>query len=84
VLVSGADSGTSVQAITGEDGTVTVSATANAIPGCYKVTASVGGTESRAVFSLRNWSTAQIFDLLDSGIDMRGALNDSIFCDGFE
>ena len=84
VLTSGADSGTSVQAITGEDGLVTVGATANSVAGCYKVTASVGGTESRAVFSLRNWSAAEMHAFLDSGIDMRGALQDSIFCDGFE
>ena len=84
VLESGADSGTTVQAVTGEDGLVTVGATANATAGCYKVTASVGGTESRAVFTLRNWSVAEMNAFLDSGIDMRGALQDSIFCDGFE
>ena len=84
LLASGTDSGTSVQAVTDEDGQVTVSATANSVAGCYKVTASVGGTESRAVFALRNWSTAQIHALLDRGADMRGLLQDSIFCNGFE
>ncbi|GAA0709212.1 hypothetical protein [Dokdonella soli] len=84
VLTSGSSSGTSVQAVTDTSGLVTVSATANSIAGCYRVTASVGGVPSQAIFSLRNWSTAQIFRFLDAGVDMTALQQDSIYCDGFD
>lgn len=84
VLTSGASSGTTVKAVTDASGLAAVSATANAIAGCYRVTASVPGVPSTAVFYLRNWSTAQMQQFFDAGTDQIMLLQDSIFCDGFE
>lgn len=83
VLTSGASSGTTVQALTDNNGLVSVTATANSIAGCYRVTASVDGVNSTALFYLRNWSTAQMQRFLDAGVN-GASLQDSIFCDGFE
>jgi hypothetical protein len=84
ILTSGSNSGTEVEAVTDSNGLITVSATANAIAGCYVVTASVDGVTSKALFHLRNWSTTQMLQLLEPGVDIPFVLQDSIFCDGFE
>jgi hypothetical protein len=84
VLSSGSASGYIIETVSDSDGTITVSATANAIAGCYTVNASVPGSPSRAVFHLRNWSTAQMSGFLYAGYDPFGVAQDSIFCDGFD
>lgn len=84
ILVSGSNSGSSIEAVTDSDGQITVSAHANAIAGCYAVTASIDGVTSTALFHLRNWSPAQAMYLYQSGPAFPFELQDSIFCDGYE
>lgn len=83
-LTSGTMSGTTVEAVTDANGEITLSAAANSIAGCYRITASIGGSSSRALFYMRNWTPEQVMRFLDSGKDMSVVLQDSIFCDGFE
>lgn len=82
-LSSSIESGTSIRAVTGSDGIAEIGATANAIAGCYKVTATLPGSASRAVFNLRNWSVEQMAAFGKRGL-IPYLLQDSIFCDGFE
>jgi len=83
VLSSAIESGTSIRAVSDSDGIAEIGATANEIAGCYKVTATLPGSTSKAVFNLRNWSVEEM-----AGFSARGVipylLQDSIFCDGFE
>ena len=84
VLSSAIESGISIRAVTGSDGIAEIGATANDIAGCYKVTATLPGSASKAVFNLRNWSGAQMADFGARGVIPYLLLQDSIFCDGFE
>lgn len=83
VLSSQLDTGISVRAVTGSDGIAEIGATANAIAGCYKVTASLPGSTAKAVFNLRNWSVEDMAAFSARGI-VPYLLQDSIFCDGYE
>lgn len=82
-LSSSIESGISIRAVTDSNGIAEIAATANEIAGCYKVTASLPGSPSKAVFNLRNWSIEEM-----AGFQARGIVpylfQDSIFCDGFE
>lgn len=80
----GGQAGRVVVAFTDSNGEVTLSADANTIAGCYKVTGSVVGMNGQASFHLRNFSPAQIQALRDAGADVDGAMQDSMYCNGFE
>jgi len=83
ILGSAIESGSSIRAVTGSDGIAEIAATANEIAGCYKVTASLPGSESKAVFNLRNWSIEEMADFSARGV-VPYLFQDSIYCDGFE
>lgn len=83
-LHAGGESGRTIVAFTDGSGEITLSATANAIAGCYKVTGTVVGVPGEATFRLRNFSEAQIaaYQLANPGA--MGTPQDSVYCNGFE
>lgn len=81
---TGGQVGRVVVAFTDSNGEVTLTADANNIAGCYKVTGSVIGMDGQAGFNLRNFSAAQIQALRDAGADVDGVMQDSVYCNGFE
>lgn len=83
VLTSSIESGTSIRAVSGNDGIAEINATANEIAGCYNVTATLPGSPSKAVFHMRNWSVEQMARFSAGGM-IPYLFQDSIFCDGFE
>lgn len=83
VLAGSIESGTSMRAISDSSGIAEISATANAVAGCYSVTATLPGSPSKAVFHMRNWSVEQMARFSADGV-IPYLFQDSIFCDGFE
>lgn len=83
-LSSTIESGTSIRVVTNADGIAEIGATANEIAGCYKVTATLPGSPSKAVFNLRNWSVEEMSRFYAAGVPVPYLFQDSIFCDGFE
>lgn len=83
-LHAGSENGNVVMAFTDAAGQIVLSATANAEAGCFRVTGSIAGITTTAKFNLRNYTAQQMADYLKAHPDAVDALQDSVYCNGFE
>lgn len=84
VISTDSESGTVVAGFTDANGQVHLTAVANPVAGCFKISGSALGVNGTAAFNLRNYTAQQALDYKRDHPEAMDAFQDSVYCNGFE
>ncbi|TDR48533.1 hypothetical protein DFR29_101153 [Tahibacter aquaticus] len=84
VISTDSETGTVIAGFTDANGQVRLTAVANPVAGCFKITASVLGINGTGAFNLRNYTQQQALAYKRANPDVIDAFQDSVYCNGFE